>query len=261
MSHTRVTFAPKTRNAKLNSLRKPDTKVATTYASTVSSCPSSCALRGKGCYAEVGPVGFTVNRLNRAAKRSAPVATAREEAAAIDASFKGSGVPQDGAGGGRDLRLHTSGDASTPTAAALLGAAAQRWRERDGGDVWTYTHAHATVHRSFWTEAVSVLASIDTLDQVPAAQAQGYALARYVPSFPSFKAWREGGVKWVPCPAQLSDPKINPDGWGAAPSVGCADCRLCMDSEGLKARNTGVAFAVHGARQNTIKRRLAVVQA
>lgn len=206
-------------------------------------------LRNNGCYAQTGPVGFTTRRLDRGATKSAPTLTAKQEARAIDCAFSGRDVPQDGVRGGRDLRLHTAGDASTPAAASILGAAAKRWKARKGGDVWTYTHAGKAVPRSAWGAAVSVLASVDRIEDVPAVRAQGYAVARYVASFPSTRAWDESGMRWIPCPAQTRD------------NVGCADCRLCMDSEGLRARNTGIVFAAHGNQANKIKRRLTVVAA
>jgi len=245
---TRAIFVPESANAKIKSVRG-NGKVSTTYASVATSCPSSCELRNAGCYAQNGPVGFTTRRLDRGATRSAPTLTAKQEARAIDCAFSGRDVPQDGVKGGRDLRLHTAGDASTPQAARILGAAAKRWKARKGGDVWTYTHAGASVPRSAWGEHVSVLASVDRVEDVPAMQAQGYAVARYVASFPSDKSWVEAGVRWVACPAQTRE------------DTGCADCRLCMDSEGLRARNVGIAFSAHGTQANKIKRRLTVVAA
>lgn len=229
---------------------KPVGAVSTTYASIKASCPESCELRTSGeCYAQNGMVGFVVKRLDKATEGHAPLETAIEEAAAIDGAFKGGAVPQDGAKGGRDLRLHTSGDCSTVEAAEIVGAAAARWVARGGGDVWTYTHAWRDVPRSAWGEAVSVLASIDKVEDIAAAQAQGYTPARYVAEFPSAKGWVEGGVRWVACPAQTTD------------KTGCADCRLCFSADSMKARNVGIAFSAHGTRANALKRRLNVVKA
>jgi hypothetical protein len=223
-------------------------KVAATYSSIEATCPRSCALyQNKFCYAMSGHVLFTLRRF-KGAKGSRPEQAAREEAAAIDTAFKGGPVPQDGARGGRDLRLHVSGDARTPGAAKILAGAIARWFARGGGAAWTYTHAHKSVPRAAWGPT-SVLASVDRLEDVPAAKAQGYAPARYVAEFPSEKAWEEGGTKWIPCPAQTRD------------NVGCADCRLCFNDQALRERNAGIAFSAHGAKQTAMKRRLTVVQA
>jgi hypothetical protein len=244
MSNKAAIIAVKSGNSKIKSARGKG-EVATTYASIKASCPESCELRTSGtCYAQNGMVGFTVRRLDAATDGHAPLETAITEAAAIDAAFKGGAVPQDGAKGGRDLRLHTSGDCSTVEAAEIVGAAASRWAARSGGDVWTYTHAWRDVPRSAWGKDVSVLASVDNTADVAAAQAQGYTPARYVAEFPSAKGWVEAGVRWVACPAQTRD------------DMGCADCRLCMDADALKARNVGIAFSAHGTRANALKRRL-----
>lgn len=242
-------FAPKSGNVKITGARK--WRVSTTYAPIEQTCPDSCALRRSGeCYALGGHVFFTMRRIEAAAAASGAdsLACARSEAIQLDAAFRGRRIPQDGARGGRDLRLHTSGDCRTRKAARALAAAARRWRKRGGGDVWTYTHGWRDVPRSDW-RGVSVLASLDSLDDVAAARAQGYAVARYVASFASDKAWREAGITWIPCPAQTRE----------ASGVGCADCRLCMSADKLAARNAGIAFEAHGMRASAMKRRLTMV--
>lgn len=248
-STPRAIFVPKSKNAKIGSVRNPRARVATTYASIKGSCPKDCARRVDGsCYAKSGPVHMYVGRrLDAATPMHSPLTVAREEAAAIDAAFP-AGVPQDGTRGGRDLRLHTSGDCSTPQAARIVGAAAQRYRERNGGAVWTYTHAWRDVAPSEWGQAVSVLASLDNAADANEAHARGYAPARVVASFPEGnRAWTEHGVKWIACPAQTRD------------DTGCADCRLCLDASALHARRAGIAFEAHGTRAKALKRRLQVV--
>ncbi len=137
--------------------------VAVTYASIEATCPAACPFRGEGCYAQLGHVGFTVRRLDRAGATALQAAS--DEAAAIQ------GVKHPF---GRPLRLHVSGDASTNKAAAF---------ERDG-------------------------------------------------------------VRWIPCPEQTRGKT-------------CAECRLCWDTESLRACGAGIAFAVHGASK---KRVLNVIQ-
>ena len=220
-------------------------RVSTTYASIETSCPKTCVLYHTGeCYAQLGQVGMHVSRLDQV---GTPEETARAEARALDNLFKGGPVPQDGARGGRDLRLHTSGDARTKRAVSILAAAVERWYERGGGMAWTYTHAWNKVHRLFWN-GVSVLGSIDSLNQLSDVRAAMYAPARYVSEFPDHgKSWVEDGIRWIPCPAQLRE------------DIACADCRLCMNADALYERNAGIAFAAHGVRSKMMRKRLAVV--
>jgi hypothetical protein len=242
-------FVAKSGNSKIASARGKG-EVSTTYVSIEASCPTTCKLRkDKTCYAENGHVGMQVRRIEGRSQGSGPNDAADDEANVIDASFKRGPIPQDGVKGGRDLRLHTSGDCRTCTAALKVGHAAERWKARGGGRVWTYTHAWNVVHRDVWGPAVSVLASLDftSFETVQNARSKGYAPARIVPEHKSPKAFVEFNTQWIPCPAQTQE------------NVGCADCGLCLNADALFKRQAGIVFAAHGARASTLKRRLTVV--
>jgi hypothetical protein len=186
-------------------------------------------------------------RLNKSVKKSMrPEAVARVERDAIVKSFEGGKIPQDGARGGRDLRLHVSGDARTRRAVRILAGAVKNWIGRGGGAVWSYTHAWQTVPRRDWGKT-SILASMTDPALAAAARKQGYAPALVVQHHASDKAYQVAGsdVTWIPCPQQTRD-------------VACSDCRLCMDSQRLFNANMGIAFAAHGAT-NKIKKHLTVV--
>ena len=222
--------------------------VSATYASIEGSCPASCPLRGEGCYAQQGMVAFHTRRLGRGFTNGMrPEAVARAERQAIRDSFNSGDIPQDGVTGGRDLRMHVSGDARTRRSAAILGSAASEWKERGGGDVWTYTHAWRTVPRTHWGDSVSVLASVETAKAAEEAKTQGYSPAIVVAEHPSDKVYRIEGsdVRFIPCLQQTR-------------GVSCTDCRLCFDDAGLRDRNMGIAFAAHGATRK-IKRVLTVL--
>lgn len=207
---------------------------AATYVSTTASCPK-CPLAGNGCYAGQGNVGLLVQRLNRSAAGVSRLDAAKAEATAID---KGAVVP------GAPLRLHVSGDSATAQAARIVAEAARRYQRRGGGQPWTYTHAWRTVPREAWGK-VSVLGSVESLRQAHAAMKRGYAPARIVREHPNGpKAWTEGGVRWIPCPAQTL-------------GVTCSKCRLCFGADKLFERNAGIAFAPDA---NTAKRVLKVVK-
>lgn len=218
-------------------------KADATYTSIKTSCPTSCPLMGEGCYAELGYVGITSHRLDAEAKGNSPLDTARAEAKAIDNSYDGGDVPK-----GRDMRLHVAGDSRTIMGTRVINKAVARWKQRGGGDCWSYTHAWEHVAREEWSH-VSILASVSNTGEVGAARKQGYAPAIVVPEHPSEKAFQLDGcdTKWIPCPAQTR-------------GVGCTDCRLCFNADRLHDNNFGIAFAVHGVMKDKMKRHLNVVK-
>lgn len=218
-------------------------KVDATYVTIKGSCPNSCPLKDEGCYAQTSFVGMHVARLDKAAVGLSALQVAREEAKAIDESYKGGKVPL-----GRDLRLHVSGDSRTLAGTRLINNAVGRWKKRGGGDVWSYTHAWRNITRGEWSN-VSILGSISSIYEVDAVREQGYAPALVIGEHPSEKAYTLPGsdVKWIPCPAQTK-------------GVGCSDCRLCFNADRLFRGNYGIAFAAHGVKKNIIKRRLVVIQ-
>ena len=173
------------------------------------------------------------------------VDVARAEAAAIDGAFRGGPID------GRPLRLHTVGDCRNRTAARIVGGAVVRWLDRGGGKVWTYTHAGADVPRLAWGPRMSVLASVDTLDQVGKAIAAGYAPARYVADFPTgSKSWSEGGIRWIPCPAQTRG--FNTDGIKVSTTYASIE-KTCPKT--CKLKTTRECYGMHG-RVGMVTRRI-----
>jgi len=218
-------------------------KVDATYVSIAGSCPNSCKLKDAGCYAQTSFVGMQVARLNKEAVGMSSLQLARAEAKVIDNAYNGKAIPAN-----RDMRLHVAGESRTVTGSKIINKAIGRWKQRGGGDCWSYTHAWKNVPRSDW-DNVSMLASVDTVNDVEAARNQGYAPAIVVDSFSSDKAFKIAGnsTKFIPCPAQTRE-------------VGCTDCRLCFDADRLFEGNFGIAFAAHGVKKEAIKRRLNVIK-
>lgn len=201
---------------------------STTHAAQVS-CPNSCVFKdGGGCYAERGPLAwFVLRNLNETAVEieATAIDVAYAEAAAIDAMDTVVGRP---------LRLHTVGDCSSDEAARIVSQAADRYMERGGGLVWTYTHAWRDVDRRSWGN-VSVLASCENEQDVIEAKDSGYATAIVVDSFEGqSKLHVRGGIKLLPCPSQTKK------------GVKCSDCKLCFDDDRLMQFDYSIAFAVHG---------------
>lgn len=225
-----VTFVEKSQNGKLG-------KVAATYASIEATCPSSCKLKNAGCYAQLGFVGIQNARLTRAKRSYTPTEIAKIEADLIDKSFNRKSIP------GTVLRLHVSGDVTTKTGVKFLASASSRYQKRGGGKVWTYSHAWKKLPRKHWGN-ISVLASVDSIQEAKEAIAAGYAPAMAVPKFQSEKAYEIDGIKFIPCPAQTKD------------DVTCSSCKLCMKSDFLEASKAGILFEAHGSSKNKIKLRV-----
>jgi hypothetical protein len=216
--------------------------VDTTYASIKATCPDTCSLKGNGCYAQAGSVNIHVRRLDKRARQHSPLRLARAEAEAINTSYHGGVVPA-----GRFLRLHISGDSRTIKGTRLINKAVGKWKKRGGSDVWNYTHAWSHVPRKEWSN-VSVLASVENVKEAEQARACGYAAALVVAEHPSEKAYTLPGsdIKWIPCVQQTK-------------GIGCSDCRLCFNADRLYKDGYGIAFAAHGSKKNSLKRRLTVL--
>lgn len=218
--------------------------VSSTYVSIEATCPDSCAFKERGCYAKAGAKHLTMAGLDRAALGLTALEVTLAEAAAIDAMMPRR-VAQDGARGGRDLRLHVGGEVSCTAGARALAGAAERWRSRGGGAVWTFTHRWKTIPRSAWGP-ISVLASCETLHDVVLARSKGYAVAVVVPSFPAGpRAFSFAGQRTIPCAAEASSAPP-----GERPT--CSTCRLCLDDQALMARDLMIGFAAHGGDEEDV---------
>lgn len=218
-------------------------KIDATYVSIEASCPTSCPLKGESCYAQQSFTGMHGRKLDQEAIEFSPLQAAQQEAKAINNSYGGRKIPL-----GRDLRLHVAGDSRTVKGTRLINKAVGNWKARGGGDCWSYTHAWKHVPRKDWSN-VSILASVNSIDDVKLARQQGYAPALVVAEHTSNKAYLLEGssTKWIPCPNQTT-------------GVACSDCRLCFNADRLFQGHYGIAFAAHGINKNKIKRRLAVIQ-
>jgi hypothetical protein len=216
-------------------------------------CPDSCAYKGQGCFASSGFLRRQSEQLNASAPLS-KVGLAQAEFRAIRRLFNGGPVPQDGARGGRDLRLHVGGDAANEEHARALKRAAADWSHRGGGAVWTYTHRWREIPREAWG-GVSVLASVETPAEAAEAMQLGYAAAITVEEFKQDKPYRvspaptrfyqDPAVTVIPCPAEVRGKT-------------CVECRLCLDADGLLKRNQVIGFALHGHGNDLRKARAAL---
>lgn len=202
-----------------------------TYVSIDASCPTDCAQRSKGCYAQTGNVGIHTRRMDKSStlrhRRDARIAARAEAALLYQAIAKNEHT--------LPLRLHVAGDCRTPSAAKLVASAASRWKNK----VWTYTHAWKKIPRSAWRK-VSVLASVDCASDVAKAREQGYAPAIIVAKHHTDKATKMYGVKFIPCPAQTRE------------NVTCVSCGLCLNADRLYRDGFGISFEAHGASKTKL---------
>lgn len=238
--------------------------VCATYVSIESTCPDTCVFKNAGCFAQNG----FIRRITRPLDVGlSGIEVARNEAALMDRAFRGrwgqgQRIPQDGRHGGRDLRLHVGGDVSGPDAVRILADAARRWKNRGGGDVWTYTHRWREVPAELWGP-IRVWASTETAAEAREAQAQGYRASMTIDhnyttknrhSFNDLTIPRTEGLDVIPCPWETR-------------KVPCNHCRLCL-REAIPGSPV-IGFVVHGNKDSgdlaksqaavRNKRRLAVV--
>lgn len=244
-------FEPASCNRKLSRVREDPGRerphfvamrpfVSCTTVSIQTTCSDDCPFKGApnvpgGCFTDAGFTRIRMAKLDLAARNLTAEQVIAEEVREIDASFKGGPVPQDGALGGRDLRLHIGGDVGSASGAEALAGAAARWLQRGGGAVWTYTHDWRIVPKAAWGD-VAVLASVEAATDIEEARKRGYPAAIVVEDFPNeHRAFSLPGTsaKVVPCPAETRAAKT------------CAQCRLCLDRPLLNL-NVAIAFKVHG---------------
>lgn len=212
-------------------------KVATTQVSqyTCDNLGTPCPFRHMGCYGESGRVAMTSRVLEMASMALGENITlldiAHAEADAID-----------GLKGNRPLRLHIVGDCPTDSGATVVSLAADRYRLRGGHPVWTYTHGWREVARSSWG-GVSVLASCESVEQLDAARALGYACSMVTESHgENVKPYKlDNGMRAIPCREQV----------GASDS--CTECRLCFHDDVLKRTNSVIVFETHGQQVRKAK--------
>lgn len=190
--------------------------VDTTWVSIARTCVDCSFLEAKVCYALGGNAKYTVYDLDKASVGENATEVAQDEADCIDSSYSGSRIPQ-----GRVLRVHSSGDTSTPAGAKLMAGAIERWYARGGTIAYTYTHAWRRVPRSDFGR-LSTLASLNPGDDARDAMAMGYkAITALAPidvwaskvllspdGRMTFKPPKNplgdasGGLTFIPCPAQ-----------------------------------------------------------
>lgn len=215
-------------------------KCVATYVSPRRTCPKTCPYRGGSCYALAGYTGRLMRRLD-AWKGPKMWAMGDLEAGAIMYAFR-RGVPQDGAQGGRDLRLHVGGDVRDEKGARSLAVAAVAFQYLGGGAVWTYTRRWREVAREVWGP-IAVTASLDRPEDWKEAYSRGYTRAALVVALHGRLGRKrsyvlKNGLFVVPCRHDVTGQT-------------CVECRRCLQAE---SRGEVVAFVAHGAARLQARR-------
>jgi hypothetical protein len=175
----------------------------------------------KPCYALHGQTLWSTNRVNRQADALDldSIQLAINEANAID-----------GLTGKNWLRLHVVGDCRSDESARIVSDAVKVYKLKHGQGAHTYTHAWKDVARDSWQD-VSVLASVETLQDARNALKRGYAPSMVISDKHQSKmAYKQDELTMVPCPQQT----------GA--SKNCLTCRLCFKDKLLLARKMVIVF-------------------
>lgn len=216
---------------------------ASTYVSIRSTCPDSCTFKDAGCYAQVGTSRRIMKPLDAA--NVGGIGVAHNEAKLLETAFGGKLVPQDGARGGRDLRLHVGGDVCSKDSAETLAIAAAVWKLRGGGAAWTYTHRWREIPASAWGR-IRVWASCEKPLHVKQAHELGYRASVVFGGPIGDRAVKTGYGAVIPCPYETR-------------GVTCVKCRLCLDAK--LPPTTVIGFSAHGERKNDARRKLKVMNA
>jgi len=209
----RVTKTP-TRNHKL--VGDTDALFFATYRTVGHSCPTTCTLLNRGCYAQSGRVALQQRD--------------RHSTTDGDTFLRELGrIPH-----GAYIRLHVAGDIMTDKGPdgsdtvdhAYLTAIIAGARRRPDLTIYGYTHAWRQLGTAPDTpDNLTLNASCDTPADVEQARALGWQTTTVVPAD---TPWRRNGDTVI-CPEQTA-------------GIPCADCQLCMRDRPLT-----VAFRAHGA--------------
>lgn len=192
------------------------------------SCPTTCPLKGNGCYAESGPLLLHWNKVSDGS-RSLTIDSFID---ALRTLPEGSCFRHNQAG---DLP-HYSGFINHKELEAITNVCAERKLT-----AWTYTH-----HKVDNSHNVEVIqkANKDGLTVNVSAHSQAHAVEVYregmpavciVPKDTNTNSWCNDGVKFIVCPAQTKANKT------------CAECKLCANAD----RPFVIAFKAHG---NSVKK-------
>lgn len=214
----RVMFTAVSQNKKLGPMA--------TSITDPSSCPPACPLKGSGCYAEYGPLGWMWKGVAEGRRGRAWESFLE----ALRALPRGRLFRHNQAGDlpGRDNLLDRERCLELADAASHLNA-------------FTYTHYPSTeenlgVLREMKEKGFVVNLSADSMKEADELAGQGLPVVAVVPGDARGKLETPAGLPAVICPAVTL-------------GVQCVDCKLCFRGD----RKVIVAFPAHGAGKRKVE--------
>lgn len=191
-------------------------------------CPDSCALKGAGCYAEVGPVAWHWRKLLQDG-----AGYSLDELARLIRTIPGGSLWRHNVAG--DL----PGNGETIDAAALHKIA----RANRGRRGFTYTHkpttpANVDAMKSATAAGFTINLSADNAARADDLAAHGLPVVVVVPANAPKVTHTPRGRQIVLCPAEFTD------------RVTCANCGLCANAS----RPYLIGFKPKGARKNLVNK-------
>jgi hypothetical protein len=235
---TNTTAAPKVATVVEKSDNAKTGMMSATYTG-YQTCPDTCMMKPKigpngefetsPCYASCDFVGITMHRITKAAVGADLIQIGKQECDGID-SLSGKNI----------LRLKVGGDTPNTAYAEMLAKSCETYTAKHGQAAYTYTHNWANIERAAFG-GISILASCDSITDIPVAKSRGYATATVVSEFPNgAKLFVIDGHKLVPCPNQVNK------------AVQCTDCKLCCNDSKLRKHDLTVAFVAHGRKADEL---------
>lgn len=190
-----------------------------------STCPSTCKLKGHGCYAENAPLSFHWNAVSRGTNAVSWADFVDEIRRLKD---------------GQLWRHNQAGDLQGAGDVIDAKALRELTKANKGKRGFTYTHYPMTAQnlkavRAAVKGGFTINLSADSLDQADELVKLGLPVVAIVP--PGWRKWQTpAGNRITLCPAQVLD------------YMTCAVCGLCQKAD----RRAIVAFEAHGSRKGAV---------
>jgi len=193
---------------------------------TRDTCPDSCAFKGAGCYAEIGPIAWHWRKLQNSARAL--------DLVSLCAHIRT--IP-----GGALWRHNVAGDLPGTGEAIDVPALDRIARANRGRRGFTYTHKHAsddnlTAIRAAARRGFTINLSADNAEQADTLAVTGLPVVVVISTGAAKVSHTPAGRKIVQCPAETST------------RVTCATCGLCQ----LADRPYLIGFKPKGARRRAV---------
>ena len=191
------------------------------------SCPTSCPLKGKGCYAELGPTSWHWKKVK-------PKTNGVLERGELMRWIKA--LPN-----GKLLRHNVAGDLPHLNGTIDAGFVRDFARAAKGKTAFTYTHhvptpANVKTIKEANRNGFTINLSANALSEVDGLLATGLPVATLLPIDAPKVQKTEGGARVIACPADANK------------KITCDKCRLCTNAD----RDFVIGFRAHGAKKKTV---------